>query len=546
MAHRAWNHPAAGRKRDTAATRRESGLRRAGRPWTAAPAAVLLTAFLLLAGCGTTPTGAPPSPTATAGSPTDAPPPPSPLLDDDWRDEVLYFVILDRFADGDPSNNRNVDPTARGTFHGGDLAGLTQHLDELEELGVTALWITPVVEQIPGYVTGAGFPDWGYHGYWADDFYSIDPRFGTEEELAELVRAAHGRGIKVMLDVVYNHPGYDSRYTESPRTRHWLRTEDKGNCGNDDLTRCLSGLPDFRTELPEVREYLLDAHLPLARRVGLDGFRLDTVKHVEHGFWQQHREAVDERLGEDFFLLGEVWGGDARVLDPWFETNELDAGFDFGFQGSTLAFVQGRGRAVAYNAYLEKRHETREGHLLAHYLSSHDVPGALYQLDGDVERFRLAALLQMTTWGLPTIYYGEEVGRLGGDWPENRSDFPWGDRDVMPGTGKERNEALRQDYQRLIELRRSRPALWRGTHEGLQFGDDLLVFARRDGETGDTVVVAVNRGDAPASASFEAPEGWAGSVRDLWNDETVPVEGDRVEVEVAPKDARILATAPTG
>lgn len=514
---------------------------------------LLIVAFILLlmalqSACSAATSGsdadAPGSPGPDAAGPSEEPPPPTPLLDDDWSDEVLYFVILDRFADGDPDNDRNVDLGAKGTFHGGDLAGLTRHLDEIADLGVTALWITPVVQQIPGYVTGAGFPDWAYHGYWADDFYALDPRFGTEAELADLVRSAHDRGMKVLLDVVYNHPGYDSRYTEDPRTRHWLRTEDQGNCGNDDLTRCLAGLPDFRTELPEVREYLLGAHLPLAARVGLDGFRLDTVKHVEHDFWRQHREAVDQQLGEDFFLLGEVWGGDARVLDPWFETGELDAGFDFGFQGSALAFVQGRGRPVAFNAYLEKRHETREGHLLAHYLSSHDVPGALYQLEGDVELFRLAALLQMTTWGLPTIYYGEEVGRLGGDWPENRSDFPWGPRDVRPGAGEPRNEALRDDYQRLIAIRRGHPALWRGGHQGLPGGDDLLVFARRDEATGQTVVVAVNRGDAPATAAFPPPADWTDGAHDLWNDEPVTPTGGEVRVEVPPRDARILAAGP--
>ena len=216
----------------------------------------------------------------------------------------------------------------------------SEQLDELSDLGVTALWITPVVENIPGFVTGAGFPDWGYHGYWADDFYAIDSRFGTEADLEDLVDAAHERGIKVLLDVVYNHAGYDSKYLTDPATRDWFRTEQAGTCGSDDLTSCLAGLPDFRTDLPEVRDYLMKAHLGLAERTGLDGFRVDTFKHVEHDFWQEHRRRTRERLGEEFFLIGEVWGGDGRVLDPWFAGDEMDAGFDFSFQGSALAFVQ--------------------------------------------------------------------------------------------------------------------------------------------------------------------------------------------------------------
>ncbi|HEX7182148.1 MAG TPA: alpha-amylase family glycosyl hydrolase, partial [Thermoanaerobaculia bacterium] len=213
-------------------------------------------------------------------------------------------MVLDRFADGDAKNNQTVQRGAKGTFHGGDLAGLRQQLDEIADLGVTALWITPVVDNQDDFVTGAGFPDWAYHGYWADDFYATDPRFGSEEELKGLVDDAHRRGIKVLLDVVYNHAGYNSDYLMSPQTRAWLRTEALGTCGKDDITSCVSGLPDFRTEMPEVADHLLKAHIERAKRVGLDGFRLDTVKHVTHDFWKEHRRRVDEQLGEGFFLIG--------------------------------------------------------------------------------------------------------------------------------------------------------------------------------------------------------------------------------------------------
>jgi alpha-amylase len=175
------------------------------------------------------------------------------------------------------------------------------------------------------------------------------------------------------------------------------------------------------------------------------------------------------------------------------------------------------------------------------------VPGALHQLGGDVEAFRLAALLQMTTWGLPTIYYGEEVARPGGDWPENRGDFPWGEREIEPGAGEPRDEALREDYRRLIAVRRAHPALWRGGHEGLFFTDHLLVFARRDAASGETVVVAVNRGTAPETARFAAPEGWTGWT-DLWHGESGGLaggtDGPEVAVEVPARGARILAAAP--
>lgn len=510
---------------------------------TLGPVLALLLALVAL-GCASSP------PAAEIAAPTAAPlaAPPRPLQVEphaSWQEAIVYFVVLDRFADGDRGNNRDVRRGLPGTFHGGDLAGLTERLDEIAGLGATALWITPVVENVPGFVTGAGFPDWAYHGYWADDFTRVDPRFGGEDELAALVAAAHGRGIAVLLDVVYNHVGYDSRYLASAATRAWLRSPADGSCGEDELTQCLAGLPDLRTELPQVRRHLLDAHLGRAERAGLDGFRLDTVKHVEHDFWRQHRRESRERLGDGFFLLGEVWGGDAEVLDPWFAGDELDAGIDFGFAGEVVAFLQGRGRAVAFDRYLSRRHRVRPGHLLAHYLSSHDVPTALSLLGGDRELFRLAALLQMTTLGVPIVYYGEEVGRAGGAWPENRSDMPWGERPILPGAGLPRDEGLREDYRRLIAIRRAHPALWRGDHVSADAGggDDLLVFLRHDEASGDAVVVAVNRGAAAAEAALDLPAGWAGAgaLSDLWNGESLPLAGGRLSFPVPPRGARILA-----
>jgi alpha-amylase len=507
-------------------------------------AAAALAVAAALAACAT---GSGPAAPAVAPSPA-APPAATVVPHREWAEAILYFAVVDRFADGDPANNRDVQPGEKGAFHGGDLAGLAGRLDDLAELGATALWITPVVKNIDGFVTGAGFPDWAYHGYWADDFTRLDPRFGSEEELKALVEAAHARGIEVLLDVVYNHAGYDSRYLTDPQTRGWLRSEAKGTCGSDDLTSCLAGLPDFRTELPAVADYLLAAHLGLAARVGLDGFRLDTVKHVDHPFWQEHRRRVRQELSPGFFLLGEVWGGDAQVLDPWFAGDELDAGFDFGFQGSVVAFLGGRGRAVAFDRYLKSRETVRPGHHLAHFLSSHDTPGALYQLQGDKERFRLALVLQMTAVGIPVVYYGEEVGRPGGDWPDNRSDMPWGGLGIAPGAGLPRDEALPRDYRRLIAARRAHPALWRGGHESLSVAGDLLVFARRDAASGDAVVVAINRGAEPVEARFPAPAEWSGRpVEDLWRAAPVAIEGGVGRAMVPALGAGVYASShPNG
>jgi alpha-amylase len=500
-----------------------------------AASAVLIASFM--AACSSAPPPAPADVSASAPTPA-----PEPFRHARWADAIVYFVIVDRFADGDTTNNPDLDRSAKGTFHGGDFEGLTRHLDEIADLGVTALWITPVVKNIDGFVTGAGFPDWAYHGYWGDDFTRTDPRFGSEEELRALVEACHRRGIRVLLDVVYNHAGYDSAMTTAPATRDWFRTEALGTCGDDDLTSCIAGLPDFRTELPEVAEFLLSNQLAMARRAGVDGFRLDTVKHLSHDFWQDHRMRTRAELGPEFFLLGEVWGGDADVLDPYFAGDEMDAGFDFGFQGSVLAWLQGRGRTVAFSRYLEKRHSTRAGFYLSHYLSSHDVPGGLFQLGGDLERFRLAVILQMTSVGIPMVYYGEEVGRIGGDWPDNRSDMPWGERDILPGRGLPRDEALRSLYQRLIRLRRDHPALSRGAYQELASTGDVLVFSRHFADSDDQVLVVVNRGGEAATVTVPRPARWSGrSLRDALGDQPFAGADDSaLAFEVSPHGARII------
>jgi alpha-amylase len=486
-----------------------------------------------------------PAPPAAVAAPATAPA--TAAISRDWSDDVLYFVLVDRFADGDPGNDAKVDRAAKGAFHGGDLKGLTAHLEEIADLGVTAIWINPLVKNIDGFVTGAGFPDWAYHGYWADDFTRLDERFGTEGDLKAFVDACHGRGIRVLLDVVYNHAGYGTHYLSDPRTKDWLRSEEAGTCGTDDLTSCVSGLPDFKTERPDVDEFLLNVQLGWAKRSGIDGFRLDTVKHVDHPFWKEHRRRSREALGKSFFLLGEVWGGDSQVLDPWFEGDEIDAGFDFGFQGSVVGFLLGRGRTVAFDRYLASRQKIRPGYRVSHFLSSHDVPGALSLLNGNVALFRLAAVLQFSVAGIPLIYYGEEVARRGGDWPDNRSDMPWGSRQILPGAGEPRDEALRNDYKRLIAIRRAHPALSRGTHAALSTEGDLYVFVRRDPAAQDAVVVAVNRGAVPVTARFAAAEEWqAARPVELWAGGGVRPADGSFEVDVPAVAARIVALRRSG
>ncbi|HJZ12290.1 MAG TPA: alpha-amylase family glycosyl hydrolase, partial [Acidobacteriota bacterium] len=183
-------------------------------------------------------------------------------------------------------------------------------------------------------------------------------------------------------------------------------------------------------------------------------------------------------------------------------------------------------------------------YILSHFLSSHDVPGALFQLQGDKNLFRLAAVLQFTSPGLPMIYYGEEVGRLGGDWPDNRSDMPWGDRDIKPGAGLTRDEELRSFYRKLIAIRRQHPALSRGIHTNLALEGDLLVFQEKDMQSGDTVIVGVNRGSAVASARFAPPQEWADSaIVEALSSRTIIPQNGFVEMDFVGREAKIFVAS---
>ena len=325
-----------------------------------------------------------------------------------------------------------------------------------------------------------------------------------------------------------------------PQFKGWIRRKPV-DCAANPLTCQVGGLPDFVTEKPEVRQYLFDATIGIAERTGLDGFRLDTVKHIDHPFWQAHRERTRTQVGDDFFLLAEVWGGDARVLDEYFESDEMDAGFDFSFRGNCRGFVEGKGRTIAYAAYLEKRHRVRDGYHLAHYLSSHDEPMFLHELGFDEDKFRLCVGLQMTSLGIPVIYYGEEVGRDGTVWPTNRNDMPWGDRPVRPGKGIDRKEDLRDFYKQMISIRRAHPALSRGDYARLSWEGDLLVFQRTDEATGEAVIVAVNRGDTDASATIDAPAGWPATVHEALTGQQVPVAGGKFDASAPGTSIRIFA-----
>lgn len=494
-----------------------------------------------------------------------------------WDQASVYFLLTDRFHNGDPANDHSFGRQKDGqdevaTWHGGDFKGLTEKLDYIKSLGMNAIWITPMVEQVHGFIGGGeqgNFPFYAYHGYWALDFTKIDPNYGDEESLKTLVDEAHKRGMRIILDVVMNHAGYatladlqDLGLTEltqnsgklptvwnqwlpsgglnwhgynqfidyqSPAwnkwwSGDWVRAGLPGypQPGTDDVTGSVAGLPDFLTEsakpvglppllaakkdtlakaLPDatVSDYLIAWHTDWVRRFGIDGFRADTVKHLEPEVWAKLKQAGTAALKEwktanpskalddlPFYMVGEVW--DHGVAKDFWYQNGFDSLINFDYQRE-FALSQAQCMASAeptYASYASRINQDPEFNVLS-YISSHDTKLFFgdYQ---DVPLQRRVANSFMLLPGGIQLYYGDESGRGlakdGGVFDQAlRSDMNW--QDLANGDKAE----LVKHWQQLGQFRAAHPAIAAGSHRKLS--DAPYAFVR---EKGDDKVVVVFAG----------------------------------------------------
>lgn len=364
--------------------------------------------------------------------------------DFDWDEAVIYFMLTDRFFDGNTANN-----TASGTntygkddpglYHGGDFAGLTAKLDYLDDLGVNTIWISPIVENIPGVqvtevvdgkkVIHKDVPyNAAYHGYWASDFTKINPTMGTEEEFKTLIAEAHNRGMKIMVDVVLNHAGYEA----DENFGDMIRVDNIGQnsyMGGDEQ----GGLPDFVTENPKVREQLVKWQTDWMTKFDIDYYRVDTVKHVESTTWVAFKNALTE-ANPSFKLIGEYYGAGAASNGGTLGTGQMDSTLDFDFNDWASIFVTGNISAAEKN--LTRRNAViNNTYMTGQFLGSHDEIGFKQNLmNGGKSELDAAALsmvaatLQITAKGQPVIYYGEELGQTGENnypYQTNRYDLDW-------------------------------------------------------------------------------------------------------------------------
>ena len=393
----------------------------------------------------------------------------------DWvRDAIFYQIFPDRFARSlSVAKAAHLDawgapPTAHG-YQGGDLLGVAEHLDYLTDLGVNAIYFTPIFQSASN------------HRYHTHDYLRVDPMLGGNEALRRLIDEAHQRGMKVVLDGVFNHAsrgffqfhdilenGEHSAYLDWFTVHGFpLNPYDHSKVPGYGAWWNLHALPKFNIKTPAVREFLLG----VARSwidFGIDGWRLDVAAEIEDdSFWRDFRKRVHSG-NPDAYILGEVWTEAAH----WLQGDMWDAVMNYLFTRACIAFFIGEEVDRDELARTSFRRldpigapafRTAVDRLIGHYhpnvtsvmmnlLSSHDMPRFISLANGDQSAFRLATLFQMTYPGAPSIYYGDEIGMAGGHDPANRAAFPWHDTDSW-------DRPLLHEFQRLIALRKAHPAL---------------------------------------------------------------------------------------
>ncbi|MCA9619657.1 MAG: alpha-amylase [Myxococcales bacterium] len=521
---------------------------------------------------------------------------------EDWRDQIIYQVMIDRFEDGDYGLNFRVDTTAQARWHGGDWAGLESRLDYLAELGVTALWISPVYKNVD---TDAGVD--GYHGYWPQDFTQPNPHFGDIKALRSLVSAAHERDIYIIVDVVTNHvgqlfyydinlngqadeqvrgggeqspvihineydPDFDPRgiqaetslgeaglapviFSNDPASNHLPPQPEvlqnpnaynrKGRTLDfDDPAQLLrgdfpGGLKDLNTTRCDVKEAMVDVYARWVELTDVDGFRIDTIKHVEREFWRYFTQKVRQRLAEqgktNFYMFGESFDGrvdmvaqftqhdlpDAETLARENECvsdgraitgDQLDGMFDFPQYYQVMRDVFQNGAATAQIQSLWEQRPMVYGleanelgtgrppiETLVNFIDNHDVPRFLFE--GSVEGLHLAMTYALTEQGIPCIYYGTEQRFDGGNDPANREDMWLSGFDTSAPTFSflSRLTALRKAYPAL--RRGAQTVVWASDHVADESDAGIFAFERAGGDAGASyALVILNNHRQKASA----------------------------------------------
>ncbi|MFF8949317.1 pullulanase-type alpha-1,6-glucosidase [Streptomyces sp. NPDC014940] len=571
--------------------------------------------------------------------PSDAALAAQPARHDDTR-EQFYFVMPDRFANGDTSNDRGgltgsrlstgYDPTDKGFYQGGDLKGLTKRLDYIKGLGTTAIWMAPIFKNRPVQGTGDNASA-GYHGYWITDFTQVDPHFGTNADLSALIAKAHAKGMKVFFDVITNHTAdvvdyqeksygylskgafpyltkdgrpfddadyadgrrrfpatdagsfpYTPKVTSASKVPAWLNDPtmyhnrgDSTYAGESTTYGDFSGLDDLWTERPEVVSGMEKIYQRWVKDYDIDGFRIDTVKHVDMDFWTQWATALDAYAAahgrKNFFMFGEVYSADTSLTSPYVTQGRLDATLDFPFQDAARAYASqgGSARKLAGVFGDDYKYTTDKANAYEQvtFLGNHDMGRIGYFLKQDnpkatdaeiLKKDELANELMFLSRGNPVVYYGDEQGftGAGGDKDARQTMFASKVADYLDDDeiGTDRTHAsdaydtrapLYRQIAALAKLRKANPALTDGvqTERYAADGAGIYAFTRTDAKTGQEYVVALNNADEAKTATFTT--GSAGmSYRGVHGaDDTRASDADRRLTVTVPAGAAVVYKA---
>jgi len=440
-----------------------------------------------------------------------------------WNHDILYFLLIDRFHNGDTTNDAGSNPashelytpdakneTALKTYQGGDLQGIIDKLPYLKSLGITAIWLSPVYDN-----SDTDFNSWWpYHGYHPGNFYKVDEHFGDLALLKELVDTAHAMDLKIILDIVFNqaapdHPWLQERpdwfhehsgVDASTSIQNW---QDQDELENKEL----AGLPDFAQENPEVYDFLYDVAAFWIKETGCDGFRLDAVKHVPKAFWQRMNEDIHKLAGDDFLLLGEVFSGDTKYVAAYQECG-FNSLFDIPmYYTIKRVFAQGgQVNLLSEQIFHNKKHYA-DSLVVSTLIDNHDVARFSYWAKDRVKsKIKLALAFAWSLNGLPMLYYGTEAA-LSGAAPENEITGDGQDylnRLCMPWAELESRHAdLVSHIQKLNALRTHSPALQNGRI--VEIYKDFGVYAFIKYTSGDHFFIILNNASTEEKRMTQFP-----------------------------------------
>jgi neopullulanase len=501
-------------------------------------------------------------------------------------DDVIYLIMPDRFANADPTNDEPDefpgfhDRNKPRAYHGGDLRGVTEHLSYLKDLGVTTLWLTPIVKN------GAAQD---YHGYGAIDLYSVDPHLGTIADYQELISSAHKQHMKVFFDVVPNHVGPLHPWVKDPPAADWFHGTPQQHMASysplkndfyalpdrkpgidlfealvdphtpEQMRRNLTDgwffniLPDMDTENPLVQQYLIQNSIWWAETSGLDGYRVDTFPYVPRAFWEQWHHEL-RRIYPWLSTIGEVFHPDPTVTSfysggrkGWDGIDtQLTTVFDYPLYFAMRDVLLNGATPGRLTNVLRRDSLYPHPEFLTTFFANHDVPRLASATGATPDTLKLAFGLTLTLRGIPELYYGDEIAMPGGDDPDNRRDFPggWSEDPHNAFTRQGRSAEQQQIFaavQTLLRLRQEHDALREGKLWHLASDDSSYVFVRDSDD--EKLLIAFHNGASAKNLTLslrDTPAASTSGITPLFGDAQADLAGQELKLAMPPHSIAIF------